>query len=188
MVFLLKTHHILYSLATGQDPTQCTSALWQPYNSNTNIFFFANDAIECYGQPAVLSQGCRIQKIIILDATVKWSAGVWRTILTLLPSYFHQPHTQTMWASPSSVQYTQLTMFIISLLVSDQNKVLYGGLRAHNRWMPIMLMKYCCNIVTHAICCDEKRCLHTVWVKMCLCGREAWLMCVYVLFVCVTEK
>lgn len=71
-------------------------------------------------------------------------------------------HSQTMWASPSSVQYTQLTMFIISLSVSDQNKVLYGGLRAHNRWMPIMLMKYCRNIVTHAICCDKKRCLHAV--------------------------
>lgn len=52
-------------------------------------------------------------------------------------------------------------MFIISLSVSDQNEVLYGGLRAHNRWMPIMLMKYCRNIVTYNICCDKKRFLHT---------------------------
>jgi len=48
-------------------------------------------------------------------------------------------------------------MFIISFSLSDQNKVLYGGLSAHNRWMPVMLMKYCCNIVTHAICCDQKK-------------------------------
>lgn len=67
-----------------------------------------------------------------------------------------------MQASRRSMQYTQLTMFIISLSVSDQNKVLYWGLRAHDRWMPIMLMKYCRNIVTHAICCDKKRYLHAV--------------------------
>ncbi len=70
------------------------------------------------------------------------------------------------------LQHTQLTMFIISLSFSDQNKVLYGGLRAHNRWMPIMLMKYCRNIVTHAICCDKKG-TYTLWVKICLCKREA---------------
>lgn len=35
--------------------------------------------------------------------------------------------------------------------------MLYGDLRAHNRWMPIMLIKYCRNIVTHAICGDKKK-------------------------------
>lgn len=79
------------------------------------------------------------------------------------------------------MQYT-LTMFIISISVSDQNKVLHGGLRAHNRWMPIMLMKYCRNIVTHAICCDKKG-AYTLREQKCICARE-WLICTCV-YVCV---
>lgn len=64
--------------------------------------------------------------------------------------------------SPLHAIYTANNVYYLSLSVTDQNKVLYGGLRAHNRWMPIMLMKYCRNIVTHAICCDKKRYLHAV--------------------------
>lgn len=84
-------------------------------------------------------------------------------------------HSQSMWARPNLLQYTLLTMFIIYFSVSDQNKVLHGGLRAHNRWMPIMLMKYCRNIVTHAICCDKKgACM--LRERICLCSRKARLM------------